>query len=278
MGTITCKPHIRSSRKLTEVLTHFGLKEGDHVSATHALSSKYNYVGSIRNPGRNGLTLGLGDFMYTSITAPSLPTFTINPGNPCTWPPSVPRIYTMAEIEAGVLPLGTRLLGGHANQRSDLKYHFVVARGTSSDRRHDVRIGVIQCTSDFIPHGPNLREMSAANPGDFHTILFDHPKVLSGTTASVPSTPEATKEPPPMKTIARSVIALKSAPTEKNPNATIEITLEGPTLLNEDNNDLAPSVQAWIMSNIPLIQEKGAIPGTIQIQTCPFGTPYLQNT
>lgn len=126
-------------------------------------------------------------------------------------------------------------------------------------------------------HTFNLPDMNKDDCIDTSTW----PPSLSNTneqTASCSPTPEATQGPPPMKTIARSVIARKAAPTEKDPGTTVEITLEGPTLLNEDSGARSPSTQDWIMKNVDLIKEKGAIPSTIQILTTVIPVSELTST
>lgn len=86
--------------------------------------------------------------------------------------PKSSHIYSMADIEGGALPVGTHLLAGHSADPQNFIYHFVVAYGCEKEGG-PMRTGVIQCTSEYKPLSSFLREMSAANPCDFHAIVND---------------------------------------------------------------------------------------------------------
>ena len=282
MGTLTLSPLPSTAHQLTCIFNHYGLTVGDLVSATHTCEH-FNETDRPLQSRDGVLFLKPKNYMYKTLTSPKLPTATINPTTPAsTWtklptatPVKTPRIYSMADIEGGALPPGTRLLAGHSSNPQNLVYHFVVAYGCEKEGG-PMRTGVIQCDPTYKPHYSYLRQMSAANPCGFHAIV-NQPKVLSHeeNAASSP-TPAANPESSSMRHQITSIVGRKPAPTPSNPDATVEVILEGPTTSSLLDSETSLTVQKWLFTegNLKKAQDAGVNPGSIQVvHSVLTGTP-----
>lgn len=271
MPTLICSPPVASVKQLHDILTHFGFKEGDLISATHVTRSGC-YDGPILRCAGGTLILRPGDYSYTSFTYPSLPANTIDPSNPSTWPPALRTTITNREeiqkiLREGLLPLDTPV--AYSYDASSLK----TKEGRIATPHPHSRAGrgsyKTMVTSDLqVLSSSGFTETLTSltlPPGMPHPL--QHPTQFNEQTASCSPTPEATQDPSPMAITHQivTVSGLKPSPTPQDPNAETEVFLDGPltVALTTDQNPL--NTQEWIFANVAKITAAGVRPASVTV-------------